>query len=176
MTRPPRVTAIEPLSPGFRLIDLEGDALRNVTWAAGQKVQIAVGMGLAARIYTPMLWDADRGRTRILAHSLGGGPGSRWANALRADDPCQFLGPRRSLDLDGPGAPLVLCGDETAFGLGGSVDPHALSRRLASPATLTIASPPINYRTDSYSGSTIRYCTAPKSVRRCATYSMTTIV
>lgn len=119
--RPARVTAVETLSPHFRLVDLEGDALKDVAWAVGQKVQVAMGTGLTARTYTPMSWDADRGATRILAFSHGDGPGSRWASGLRAGDTCQFFGPRRSLDLSGLETPVVLFGDETSFGLGAAL-------------------------------------------------------
>ncbi len=117
LMRPARVAAVETLSPHFRLADLEGEALRNVAWTAGQKVQVSIGSGLSARTYTPMSWDAGRGRTRMLTFAHGDGPGSRWASGLREGDTCQFLGPRRSLDLSGLEAPLVLFGDETSFGL-----------------------------------------------------------
>lgn len=120
--RPARVTAVETLSPHFRLVDLEGDALKDVAWAVGEKVQMAMGSGLTARTYTPMSWDADRGATRILTFSHGEGPGSRWASGLRAGDTCQFFGPRRSLDLSGlEKTPVVLFGDETSFGLGAAL-------------------------------------------------------
>jgi NADPH-dependent ferric siderophore reductase len=115
--RPARVAAVETLSPHFRLVDLEGEALRNVAWTAGQKVQVSMGSGLSARTYTPMSWDAERGRTRMLAFAHGEGPGSRWSSGLREDDTCQFLGPRRSLDLSGLESPIALFGDETSFGL-----------------------------------------------------------
>jgi NADPH-dependent ferric siderophore reductase len=115
--RPARVAAVETLSPHFRLADLEGEALRNVAWTAGQKVQVSMGSGLSARTYTPMSWDADRGRTRMLTFAHGDGPGSRWASGLREGDICQFFGPRRSLDLSGLESPVVLFGDETSFGL-----------------------------------------------------------
>jgi len=117
LMRPARVTAIERLSPRFRLIELEGEALKNVAWTAGQKIQVAMGAGLSARTYTPMSWNASRGKTQLLAFAHGDGPGSRWANGLRADDSCRFFGPRRSLDLAGFEAPIVLFGDETSFGL-----------------------------------------------------------
>ena len=117
LMRPARVAAIETLSPRFRLIELEGEALRDVAWTAGQKIQVAMGSGLSARTYTPVSWDAGRGRTRLLAFAHGDGPGSKWASGLREGDTCQFFGPRRSLDLADLGAPVVLFGDETAFGL-----------------------------------------------------------
>jgi NADPH-dependent ferric siderophore reductase len=117
LMRTARVTNVETLSSHIRLIELKGEALRGVTWTAGQKIQVAMGSGLSARTYTPMSWDADGGRTRLLAFTHGDGPGSRWANGLRGGDICQFFGPRRSLDLTGLEAPIVLFGDETSFGL-----------------------------------------------------------
>jgi NADPH-dependent ferric siderophore reductase len=121
LMRSARVTAVETHSPHFRLVDLEGDALKDVAWAIGQKVQMAMGSGLTARTYTPMSWDADRGATRILTFWHGEGPGSRWATGLRVGDTCQFFGPRRSLDLSGLETPVVLFGDETSFGLGAAL-------------------------------------------------------
>jgi NADPH-dependent ferric siderophore reductase len=125
--RPARVAAVETLSPHFRLVDLEGEALRNVAWRAGQKVQVSMGSGMIARTYTPMSWDAGNGRTRLLTFAHGDGPGSRWARDLSEGDTCQFFGPRRSLDLSSPNLagpslagleqPVVLFGDETSFGL-----------------------------------------------------------
>ena len=117
MMRPARVAAVETLSPRFRLIDLEGEGLKNVAWLPGQKVQVAIGSGLSSRTYTPMSWDADAGRTRLLVFLHGDGPGSRWAGSLLEGEGCQFLGPRRSLDLSGADRPVVLFGDETSFGL-----------------------------------------------------------
>jgi NADPH-dependent ferric siderophore reductase len=117
LMRPARVAAVEVLSQHFRLIDLEGEALKGIAWAVGQKLQISMGTGLTARTYTPISWDAERGRTRLLAFAHGDGPGSRWADALREGDSCQFFGPRRSLDFSGLEAPMVLFGDETSFAL-----------------------------------------------------------
>ncbi|MBW7969733.1 siderophore-interacting protein [Bradyrhizobium sp. BR 10289] len=117
LMRPARVTSVETLSPRFRLIALESEALKDVVWTAGQKVQVAMGAGLSARTYTPMSWDTAHGRTRLLAFTHGDGPGSRWASGLRDGDTCQFFGPRRSLDLAGLMPPVVLFGDETSFGL-----------------------------------------------------------
>jgi ferric-chelate reductase (NADPH) len=127
LMRPARVAAVETLSPHFRLADLESEALRNVAWTAGQKIQVSMGSGLSARTYTPMSGDADSGRTRILTFAHGDGPGSRWASGLREGDTCRFFGPRRSLDLSGLGSPVVLFGDETSFGLAAALrdSPHA---------------------------------------------------
>jgi len=48
LMRPARVAAVETLSPHFRLVDLEGEALRSVAWTAGQKIQVSMGSGLTA--------------------------------------------------------------------------------------------------------------------------------
>jgi ferric-chelate reductase (NADPH) len=117
LMRPARIAAVETLSPHFRLAELEGEALRNVAWTAGQKVQVSIGSGLSARTYTPISWDAGRGRARMLTFAHGEGPGSRWASGLCEGDICHFFGPRRSLDLSSLEAPVVLFGDETSFGL-----------------------------------------------------------
>lgn len=116
LMRPAAVAAVESLSAGFRLIDLEGEALKGVAWILGQKIQVMLGGLLTARTYTPVSWDAALGRTRILAWSHGDGPGSAWASSLVEGDICQFFGPRRSIELEGEG-PLVVFGDETSFGL-----------------------------------------------------------
>jgi ferric-chelate reductase (NADPH) len=117
LMRPARVAAVETLSPHFRLAELQGEALKDVAWTAGQKVQVSMGSGLSARTYTPISWDAGRGSTRMLTFAHGEGPGSRWASGLREGDMCHFFGPRRSLDLSSLEAPMVLFGDETSFGL-----------------------------------------------------------
>jgi ferric-chelate reductase (NADPH) len=125
--RSAHLAAVETLSPHFRLADLEGEALRNVTWAAGQKVQVSMGAGFSSRTYTPISWDAATGRTRLLIFTHGDGPGSRWASGLRKGDTCHLFGPRGSLDLSGLGSPLVVFGDETSFALAAALrnSPHS---------------------------------------------------
>ncbi len=127
LMRSARVAAVETLAPQFRLLHLEGDALRDVAWTTGQKVQVSIGSGLGARTYTPMSWNAGAGSTRLLAFTHGDGPGSRWASGLRAGEGCQFFGPRRSLDLSGLDTLVVLFGDETSFGLAVALRQGALA-------------------------------------------------
>lgn len=120
LTRASVVTAIENLSPHFRLVELEGEALKDHVWAAGQKTQVQLG-GFVSRTYTPMMWDNTKGATRFLAYVHGDGPASRWVNALKLGDNVLMFGPRGSLDLSSVEKPLVLFGDETSFGLAHSV-------------------------------------------------------
>lgn len=117
LMRPAHVTRVQAVSPHFRILDLEGNALRGIAWSAGQKIQVAIGSGLSARTFTPMSWDGVHGRTRLLVFAHGDGPGSLWASGVREGDICQFFGPRRSLDLSELAPPVVLFGDETSFGL-----------------------------------------------------------
>lgn len=113
LMRSATVAAVETLSPGFQLITFEGDALRNLDWSAGQKIQITMGRLFGARTYTPISWDIVRGVTRILTCSHGEGPGSSWATTAAIGKSCQFLGPRSSLNLADLPRSTVLFGDET---------------------------------------------------------------
>lgn len=141
--RPARVAAVETLSPRFRLIDLEGEGLKGVAWLPGQKVQVAIGAGLSSRTYTPMSWDADAGRTRLLAFLHGDGPGSRWAGNLLGGEACQFLGPRRSLDLSDAAGPVVLFGDETSFGLAAAMEDSSPAAELVFEVSDAAESRPV---------------------------------
>lgn len=116
------VVAVEQLADAFRLITLEGPELAGVAWTAGQKIQIAMGSAFMARTYTPIRWDAGAGRTDILAHAHGDGPGSVWVRGVRPGDACDLFGPRSSLDVRGLAGTLAVFGDETSIGLA-----HALT-------------------------------------------------
>lgn len=121
LLRNTRVAAVEQVSERFRLIDLEGDALQGAAWAPGHKLQIKVAGPFTARTFTPILFDGERGRTRILGYAHGAGPGSDWLRRVRAGDACQVFGPHRSLALGDLAGPVVLHGDETSFGLAAAV-------------------------------------------------------
>lgn len=111
------VSAVEAWSERFRMIELQGEALRGVAWTPGQKIQIPIGGMRVSRTYTPITWDAARGTTRFLVWSHGSAPGSDWARTLAPGVACQVIGARRSVDVVSGSAPIVLFGDETAFGL-----------------------------------------------------------
>jgi len=116
-TRNANVLGIEDISGHFRLITLGGDALKNVLWTPGDKLQIQLG-GWVQRTYTPMEWDTENGRTRILAYMHGDAPGANWARALRKGEDCIVFGPRKSINLTQLGSSdAVLFGDETSFAL-----------------------------------------------------------
>lgn len=115
--RDARVAERERLADEFTLVTLEGTALRDVAWSPGSKIQIAMATPFTTRTYTPIEWDPIAGRTRILGYSHGSGPGSAWLLDSKPGDPCQFLGPRGSIDASRLSRPLALFGDETSMGV-----------------------------------------------------------
>ena len=125
-----RVSQVETWSDHFRMIELQGEALREVAWAAGQKIQIPVDGMRVARTYTPMAWDTARGLTRFLVYRHGDAPGSDWARTLKPGADCHVIGPRRSMELPNGRHPLVLFGDETAIGLAAAIRAAQPTRRL----------------------------------------------
>jgi NADPH-dependent ferric siderophore reductase len=110
------VASVEDPAPGYRTIDLTGDALRGVDWVPGQKVQIRTD-GFTTRTYTPTSWDADAGTTTLLAAVHGSGPGSALVEGLAPGDELRCFGPRSSIDLRKVGGTAVFVGDETSVGL-----------------------------------------------------------
>lgn len=114
------VRAVTELSPHFRLVELEGEALRDVDWRPGQQIQIGVGSGLLNRTYTPMHWDRTSGRTQFVAFLHGEGPGCDWLRRVQPGQHCMLMGPRASLDLAGLPPQAALFGDETCVSLAAS--------------------------------------------------------
>src|SRR5882762_4914517 len=106
-------TAVHELSPHFRRVELGGEALRNVGWTAGDKVQVFIPE-IGMRTYTPLRWNEATGATELLLYIHGDGPGSDWSRKLRAGIATQFFGPRRSLVVRDD-EPIFLFGDETSF-------------------------------------------------------------
>lgn len=121
LLRNTRVAAVEQVAERFRLITLEGEALQGAPWAPGHKLQVKVAGPFTARTFTPIVFDAERGCTRILGHAHGAGPGSDWLCRVQVGDACQVFGPHRSLALGDLAGPVVLHGDETSFGLAAAV-------------------------------------------------------
>jgi ferric-chelate reductase (NADPH) len=107
---------VDQPAEGYRVVTLRGGGLRDMAWAPGQKIQIAVGGG-SSRTYTPFRWDPTEGETSILAYLHSDGPGSLWATRARVGQACLVFGPRPSLDLGGLGDRPWLFGDETSMGL-----------------------------------------------------------
>lgn len=113
-----RTTVVESkqLADRFRLITLVGDALRDVAWIPGAKVQVQLG-GWVYRTYTPLSWNSTAGSTQLLLHTHGVGPGAAWSRNVDAGDTCWLFGPRSSLDLISLERPALVFGDETSIGL-----------------------------------------------------------
>ncbi|MET0284889.1 MAG: siderophore-interacting protein [Polyangiales bacterium] len=116
LTRAATVVQSELIAERFRLLTLDGPALRGADWLPGQKVQVQLG-GWVSRTYTPLSWDPVAGRAQLLAYAHGEGPGADWARTVRVGDGCVLFGPRGSLDLNLLSSPGLLVGDETSLGL-----------------------------------------------------------
>lgn len=101
---------------GFRTIDIAGERLAGVDWVPGDKARIRTE-GFSLRTYTPVSWDRDAGRTRLLAYTHGSGPGAEWCRRAQPGLECEVRGPDRSVRLDRVGGPVIFVGDETSFGL-----------------------------------------------------------
>jgi NADPH-dependent ferric siderophore reductase len=127
-TRSAQVLDIEDVGSAFRILTLGGDAMRDVAWTPGDKIQLQLG-GWVQRTYTPMDWDSVAGRVRILVYLHAGGPGAQWARGVRVGDACVVFGPRKSLRLARAPEAVILFGDETSFGLAA-----ALSNQEEAPA------------------------------------------
>lgn len=126
------VSACETVAGAFRLITLEGLALRNVSWTPGQKAQIAMSEPFVTRTYTPIDWDASQGRTRILCYAHADGPGSEWCRTVQPGDTCDIFGPRSSIDPSRITGPLAIYGDETSVGLAYALSKHGAAQSVAS--------------------------------------------
>ena len=125
-TRTAHVLDVEEVGGAFRIVTLGGEALRGVGWTPGDKIQIQFG-GWVQRTYTPIDWDGEHGRTRILVHLCADGPGTQWARAVRTGDACIVFGPRRSIKPAPPGFSIIVFGDETSMGLAVALSDHGSS-------------------------------------------------
>jgi NADPH-dependent ferric siderophore reductase len=122
LMRSARVTGVSKLSDAFLLTDFQGEALKDVSWQPGDKVQVKLDIGLTTRTYTPITWNPIEGTTQFLAYCHGGGPGSEWARHAAVGDEWQLFGPRSSLELADIAAPTILFGDETSFALAAALE------------------------------------------------------
>jgi NADPH-dependent ferric siderophore reductase len=124
------VIATRQLADRFRLITLEGAALKGIAWVPGQKIQVAMGSAFVARTYTPIDWDAAAGRTRIVGYAHGDGPGSAWVRRVEPGAEGDLFGPRASLDTRRLTGALAVFGDETSIGLACALASHDRARSL----------------------------------------------
>nr|WP_062336685.1 siderophore-interacting protein [Herbidospora sakaeratensis] len=112
------VTAKTALSAHFVRVDLRSDRFRSASWTPGCKVQLRTDRGqMTMRTYTPFAWDPAEGAVSLVAYLHGTGPAARWFDRVKPGDPCELLGPRRSIDLTGVGSRVLFLGDETSVGL-----------------------------------------------------------
>lgn len=126
--RPATVVGTTDVSQNFRLIDFQGEALKDCTWSPGDKVQVKLEGGFITRTYTPIEWSSIEGRTQFLVYCHGSAPGNDWARHVAPGDERPFFGPRSSISLEGLSSPTILFGDETSFALA-----LALERSSSAP-------------------------------------------
>ncbi|MGO1068555.1 siderophore-interacting protein [Lysobacter sp. CA199] len=117
LMRTVRIDSVQAPDPDFRLIAMQGEALKGCDWSPGDKVQLKLDGGLQTRTYTPIEFDPVAGRMRILAYCHGAGPGSDWARGAAAGQVRSLFGPRSSLNLQNLASCTVVFGDETSFAL-----------------------------------------------------------
>jgi ferric-chelate reductase (NADPH) len=113
-----QVTEVSWLSPNFVKVELQADKFGTAAWTPGAKLQFRPMRGtLGLRTYTPIDWDGDRGVTRLIAYTHSEGSAAGWFRQVTTGDVCEFLGPRRSLDLRGLSGRVVFVGDESSVAL-----------------------------------------------------------
>ena len=123
------VTEIEDIGSSFRRVVLAGEALRGQSFTPGDKLQMLLP-SKDCRTYTPITWDASRGRTELLVYHHNDSPSGVWIRTLRKGDVCRFVGPQRSLRVPTDAETVVLFGDETSCAVA-----HAIAAAI-SPARL----------------------------------------
>ena len=112
------VTRIEPMTRNMRLIRVESDEVARLTWTPGQHVRVHVDdrrSWLRPRdaLRTYSVWNHDGGLELCVLDHGTGGPGARWARALRTGQRVTFGRPEGSFALrDAPYH--VFAGEETA--------------------------------------------------------------
>lgn len=116
-TKQATVVDTKQLDERFRLLTLECEAFKGLPWTPGQKLQIMLRSAFVARTFTPMQWDTEAGRTRVLVYTHGISPTGDWIRGVTVGDCVHVFGPRPSLNLDGISSRVVLVGDETSIGL-----------------------------------------------------------
>jgi NADPH-dependent ferric siderophore reductase len=112
------VTGLSRLTPEFIQVKLSAGAFRKATWVPGAKLQFRPRRGsMNLRTYTPMIWDAARGETELIAYTHGDGPAAQWFGQVVEGRTCEVFGPRRSIDLREAAGPVLFVGDESSVAL-----------------------------------------------------------
>lgn len=132
-----RIFEVHAPSETFRFVEIEAEAFKATKLSPGGKVQINVGKW-DLRTYTPISLNTETGRLGILAYLHSQGPGSRWAENVKAGAPCQLLGPRPALKR--PERPFVFFGDESAIATAASLQ-RQLPPRLSTGFVLEATDP-----------------------------------
>jgi ferric-chelate reductase (NADPH) len=137
--RPVTITSVEGVGERFRMLSMKGEGFKGVKWVPGQAIQIFLG-NLTKRAYTPMDLDAVAGSACFLIYLHGNGPGSEWAECVKAGDMCQVMRPKDSINFQSITEPALFFGDETSLAAAQAL--HCCEGQLArSQFVLEVNSP-----------------------------------
>jgi len=137
--KPMRIASVEAVGKSFRLLRIQGQGFRDITWVPGQKAQFFLG-NLTKRAYTPIDFDPTEGAASFLIYLHGKGPGSAWAESVRVGDDCHVMRPQDSLDLSVSDVPAVFFGDETSLAAAQALH-RCSSQHISSRYFLEVSSP-----------------------------------
>jgi len=105
------------MTDNFRLITLEGDRLKGVSWKPGQTIEVLLDSHVRST-HTPISWDSLNGVTQLLVYDAGStSPEATWANTAKPGETRRIWGPSPSLDLTELKRPTLFFGDETSISL-----------------------------------------------------------
>lgn len=113
-----RVTVVDThyLAPKLKLVRFESDVVRKRSFLPGQWVEFRVSDG-DFRHYSPSAHNAESGLMEVLFYLHEKGPGSTWADNLKAGDEMMMLGPAGKFVLHKNAAHHLFIGDETSIGV-----------------------------------------------------------
>jgi NADPH-dependent ferric siderophore reductase len=114
--RPARVRQIEEIAQRLRRVTFKGEALKGVSFQAGQEIEFRVSER-AFRHYTPSRFDAKTGELEVIFYLHGKGPGSIWAENVSVHQSVGVLGPGGGFRVDPSAKKHLFLGDETCLGL-----------------------------------------------------------
>jgi hypothetical protein len=107
-----KIISNEKIGEKFSLLTIAFPKKR--TWIAGDKIQIKISSS-SMRSYTPINFKDEKIFTTLIYLPLKG-PGTNWANQVKANQKVEIYGPRHSLQLANE-KEYIFFGDETSIGL-----------------------------------------------------------
>jgi NADPH-dependent ferric siderophore reductase len=110
-----KVQSTHYFHPRFKKIVLQGDGLKGLSCKPGAQLEPRVS-DTHFRHYNPSAFDKKTGTLEMMIYLHQSGPGSEWAESVKAGDAVYFMGPANKISLDTSKESVVFLGDETAIG------------------------------------------------------------